>query len=486
MVMGAGHRQRFLGPANTGQKTHGRVSRPFGRIWSAVAAVFLGAVAAFTPTVASAQGGVTIARDSEIEDILRQYSEPLFKAAGVDPSAVRIILVQDKSLNAFVSGGQNMFINTGLIMASKNANELKGVIAHETGHIAGGHLARTRDAIRSAQAPALVTIGLGILAIAAGAPDAGMAIISGSSQMAMGAFVEYFSRAQESSADQAAITFLDATGQSGRGLLEFADRQFRYNEILLANRIPPWMRTHPLWEDRIQALRQRVTQSPFYNAPEPPEDAASFAVMQAKLTGYLEAPAVTFRRYPSTDQSVPARYARTIAMMRDSRLPQALVDARALLADQPDNPFFMELVGEIALDVGDARTAQTHYRQALEKRPNDALMRVSLARALLAPTTNEGVREAIDLLQQTNVIDPNNTTAWHLLGQAHYRLGEEPQAQLASAELHYVIGNYPGAISFAQRAAEKLTRGTPAAVRASDILTLSRAAIQGGAMRGRR
>jgi predicted Zn-dependent protease len=434
-----------------------------------MAAMLLG----LAPGEAQAQGGIQLARDSEIEQTLRLYSEPLFEAAGLDSKAIRIFLVQDRSMNAFVAGGQNMFVHTGLIMNMKSANELKGVIAHETGHIAGGHLARSREAMAAAQGPALLTIGLGILAIAAGAPDAGAALISGAPQIGMGAFVEYFSRAQESSADQAAVTYLEATGQSGRGLLEFADRQFRYNEMLSIQRVPPWMRTHPLWTDRIQALRQRVTQGAHFNTAEDADHAERFTVMQAKLFGYLEPPAATLRRYPSSDVSRPARYARAIAAMRDSRLPQALTEARALLADQPNNPFFMELAGEIALEMSDVKAAAEFHRAALAKRPDDALFRVNLARALLAPTTNAGVDEAIEHLQRASVIETGNTTAWSLLSQAYDRIGQEGMAQLSQAELRFAIGDYMGAVSFATRAQDKLTRNTPAFTRAADILTLS-------------
>lgn len=436
-------------------------------------------LAGLMPAAAHAQrSGISIARDSEIEETLRGYSEPLFVAAGLDPRAIRIVLVQDPSLNAFVTGGQNIFVHTGLIMAAQNANELKGVIAHETGHIAGGHLARSRDAIAAAQTPMLLTIGLGILAIAAGAPDAGAYLISGSQAVGMGAFVEYFSRAQESAADQAAVTYLDATGQSGRGLLDFADRQFRYNEMLSINRVPPWMRTHPLWSDRIQALRTRVMQSDNVNAAEPPEDAKRFAIMQAKLFGYLEAPSATLRRFPQTDQSTPARYARTIAAMRESRLADALAGARALLGGEPDNPFFLELAGEIALEQGDSATAVGYHRKALGLRPDDVLMRINLARSLLASTSNTGVDEAITLLQRASTIEPGNTTAWSLMGQAYDRDGQPGMAQLAAAELRYAIGDFPGAVSFANRAREQLNRGTPAFTRASDILTLSRTAME--------
>jgi predicted Zn-dependent protease len=450
-----------------------------GKLISAFAALVVGLTLAFSVGVspASAQG---VIRDAEIEQTLRGYLDPLLEAADLNPKEVRLVILQDPSLNAFVSNGQMVFVHTGLILAAENANELKGVLAHETGHISGGHLARSREAMQQAMAPAWVSIGLGILAAAAGAPDAAAALISGSQQFAMASFVQH-TQAQESAADQAAVTLLDETGQSGRGLLEFANRQFRYNELLSARRIPPWMRTHPLWSDRIQALRGRVEAGKHFAAEELPQDAERFAMMQAKLRGYLDFPNQTLRRYPPSDTSLPARYARAIAAMRQPDFALAKREADALVAEQPDNPFFQELLAEIALNNGRANDAVKHNRQSLAMLPNNALLQVNLARALINLKQDEATDEAVLLLQRvTQVGDPDNVSAWHELSMAYDQLGQDGMARLAAAEVRFRIGDFPAAKSFAERAKERLEKDTPSFRRANDISTTAETRLRQG------
>ena len=266
--------------------------RAFVRRASGVVAAAAAALLAFTAP-AAAQG---IIRDAEIEETLRDFSTPIWQAAGLEPSSINVIIVSDPEMNAFVSGGQNIFIHTGLILATDTPNQLKGVIAHETGHISGGHLARSGEAMSNAMVPAFVSIGLGVLALAAGAPDAGAALISGSTQFAMGAYMRH-SQVQESSADQAGFTFLDQSGQSGEGFLEFFEK-FRYQEVMSDARRYGYFRTHPLSSDRIAALRNRVAASKYPHSVDSPEDIKRFQMMKAKLYGFLETPSRTFIKYP--------------------------------------------------------------------------------------------------------------------------------------------------------------------------------------------
>ena len=432
-------------------------------------------------TPAAAQSTI---RDAEIEATLRSYADPLFRAANLNPSEINLIIVEDDSLNAFVTNGQNMFIHTGLILAAKNASELKGVMAHETGHIAGAHLARSREAIAQAAVPAYISIGLGLMAIAAGAPDAGAALIAGSQQFAYASFVQH-TQAQESSADQAAVTYLETTGQTGRGLLEFANRQFRYNEFLVKNQVPSWMRTHPLWSDRIQALRQRVEQGEHVGAVESKEDTERFILMQAKLIGYLRHSRDTLRLYPLTDKSVPARYARAISAMRKADFGLAKSEAEALALEQPRNAYFQELLGEIALSTGDVKGALAYNRKALELAPRHPLLQVNLARALVKAGDGTQLDEAVQLLQQvTHVTEPDNISAWFALSEAYNDKGEDGMARLATAELRFRIGDYSAAKSFAERAKERLAKDTPSFRRATDISTVAETLTRQGARRG--
>jgi predicted Zn-dependent protease len=433
----------------------------------------VGVVAAIVAvSAAPAAQAQSLIRDVEIETTIRSYWDPILRAANIDPAETELVLVNDNSINAFVINSRTMFVHTGLIMAAETPNELKGVIAHETGHLAGMHVSQSREAMGRAMRPALLSIGLGILAIAAGAPDAGAALIAGSQQFAYANFVQ-FTQAQESKADQAAVTYMEGSGQSGEGLLTFASRQFRYNEMRYASRIPPWMRTHPLWSDRIQALRQRVESGEHRQARDSAEDVQSLKLIQAKLFGYIERPSRTFQKYPDTDTSVTARYARSIAAMQASDFGRADREAESLTREFPNNPYFHELVGEILLNSGRVAESVPHHRRALELRPGSALLQINLGRALSAVKTDASTNEAIALLQSATQIEPDNSTAWYELSQAYDRKGEEGMARLASAELRFAIGDYPGAASFAQRAKERLTRDTPSWRRAADIATIS-------------
>lgn len=425
---------------------------------------------------AQAQG---VIRDAEIESIVRGYWDPILRAANIDPAETDLVLINDNSINAFVTNSRSMFVHTGLIMAAQTPNEIKGVIAHETGHMAGGHVFQSREAMSRAMRPAFLSIGLGILAIAAGAPDAGAALIAGSQQFAYANFVQ-FTQAQESKADQAAVTLMEASGQSGQGLLDFASRQFRYNEMRSASRIPPWMRTHPLWSDRIQALRQRVEQADHREAKDSPQEIEQLRLMQAKLFGYVERPSRTFQKYPDTDTSAAARYARSIAAMQASDFGRADREAATLTRDYPNNPYYHELVGEILLNSGRVAESVPHHRRALELKPRNALLQVNLARALAALKTDASNDEAISLLAEATVLEPDNATAWYEISQAYDRKGDEGMARLASAELRFAVGDFAGARSFAERAKERLSRETPSWRRAADIATIAETRVRAG------
>lgn len=438
-----------------------------------------------TTTTAAAQ---SLIRDAEIEDTLRTYTDPLLVAAGLRAEDVSIYIVNDNSLNAFVAGGQNIFVHTGLIMASDTPNELIGVLAHETGHIAGGHLARSRDAINRSMRTALISIGLGILAIAAGAPDAGAALIASSQQFAMGNFVRH-TQTQESAADQAALQYLEATGQSARGLIDFFNENVRPYEFMV-RRMPPYLMTHPFSSDRVEAIRQRVTGSPFYDTPDSDDFLRRFAFMQAKLVGFIQTQGQTLARYPLSDNSQPARYARAVAYFRASDLARARQEMDTLMREDPRNPYFQELMGQILFENGRAAESIAFNRRALELAPNQPLLQIALARSLIAANGRQGADEAIPLLQAAIHSESDNAYAWRELAAARELRGERALAELASAELNFSLGNYPAALSFAERARRDLPRNTPSFQRANDIVTFAgaemreRQAEQRGGRRG--
>jgi predicted Zn-dependent protease len=409
----------------------------------------------------------SLVRDAEIEATLRGYSNPIFEAAGLDPKDVQIYIVGDRTLNAFVTDGQKVFLHTGLILETETPNQLKGVIAHETGHIAGGHLARSDANIRAAMRPAYVTVALGLIAIAAGAPDAGAALLASSQQFALLSFFT-FTRVQESSADQAAVTYLEKTGQSGIGLTEFFTK-FRYNEILGEARREPYFRSHPLSGDRIQALQNRVAEQQHRNVKDSAADIDRHAMMKAKIQGFLYTPARTFVKYPQSDQSIYARYARAVAAFRAPDLTTAARETNKLITEQPNNPYFHELLGQIYYENGKSEESLAPNRRAVALAPNEALLRVGLARSLIATEKADFRAEAETNLREALRLEPDNAFAWNQLAIIADRNGQTGLARLATAEEAYALGDVLRAHRFSQVALRNLERATPQWRRASDI-----------------
>lgn len=412
---------------------------------------------------------ISLVRDAETEHMLRQFSDPIFKAAGLQPEAVNIHLVNANSINAFVAGGQRMFIHTGLILESDRPNMLIGVIAHETGHMAGGHLSQKQAALSGAATSTIVSTILGIGAIAAGAGDVGMAVLAGGQSVAQRNFLQY-SRIQEASADQAAITYLDRVGWSGRGMMDtFA--LFHGQEVLSERQQDPYVRSHPLPADRLSSLEERVLNSPHADAKDPEEWIDQFNMVKAKLYGFLDRPDLTFRRFPSTDTSLPAHYARAVAHHRRGDLARATAELEPLIAALPQNPWVVELHGQILFESGKIEESITPYRRAVELAPDAPLLRVGLAQSLIATEDRAKTVEALEQLAIARRSDNENSMAYHQASVAYARLGDYGNAELSTAERFYVIGQLPRAQQHARRAQSELPSGSPGWLRAQDILS---------------
>ena len=428
-------------------------------------------------TLSNASGalaqGRSLIRDAEIEATIRDMATPLFQAAGLEPSAIDIFIVQDDSLNAFVAGGQNLFLHTGLLMKTRDSLELIGVIAHETGHISGGHLARTSDAISSASKVALVATILGaVAAVAAGNAGAGAAIALGGSNVAERSFLEY-SRTQESSADQAALSFLDQTGQSAKGLAGFL-RTLSGQELLSSARRDPYVTTHPLTQDRIAAVENHLAGSPHRDTPVSDDLAARHARMVAKLFAFLKPPAQTFRKYPESDNSLPARYARAIAYYEIPDLPKALELVRGLVADFPNDPYFHELEGQILFENGRPAEALPAYQEAHRLAPESGQIEVLLARNLLALNDAASDQKALAHMESAIKTQDDWSSAWRELAIAYGRVGRMGDSALALAEEAIRGRRWRDAEGQAKRAQAQLPQGSPAALRALDIEELAR------------
>lgn len=407
-------------------------------------------------------------RDAEIEQILRDFTDPILDAAQLRKEDVDVILIDDPSLNAFVARGQNIHLFTGLILASETPSQLIGVIAHETGHIEGGHNVRRMQDMKIASRPAYISIGLGLLAIAAGAGDAGAALIASAPQFSYLNFASH-TRGQEASADQAALRYLVATGRTPAGLLEFFEN-FRDVQLYGENERYRYFYTHPLASDRIEALRRGAQASGLLDMSEDPDDVYKLEIMKAKLFGFIKAPMYVQREYPASDQSVPARYARAISAFRNDSLVQALELTDELIADDPDNPWYQELKGQILFENGKIEDSIEPYRQSLELAGGrQPLLMVALARSLAARGNEGDLKEAEDLLTFATSLEPTNAFAWHELSLVLEKMDRRPEAQLAVAEQAFFYGDCRRALSFSTRAVQELEYNSPKGIRATDI-----------------
>lgn len=437
------------------------------QVLKTIAAACLCAAATALPV--SAQ---SLIRDTEIEHMLRDYTDPLLEAAGLEPADVDLYIIADPQINAFVTGGQNIFMHTGTIVEAEVPLQLKGVLAHETGHIAGAHLARVGDAITAAQAPVFLTMGLGLLAALAGEGGAGAALMASSQQFGQLTFLTY-SRAQEAAADQAALNYLETTGQSGTGLVEFFER-FRYQEVMSQARRFPYFRSHPLSSQRVSALRENVASAEFFEATDSSEDIAHLRRIQAKIFGFTADPQFVFYRYPVEDVSLPARYARAVAYYREALLDDARTEIESLIAEEPENPYFQELYGQMLFETGNVAESIPYHARSVELEPTAPLLRINLAIAMIATEDPAYLQEAEGHLRVALDIEPNNAFAWYQLSIVHERNGDTPLAQLAVAEQAFAVGNKMRALQFAARARMQLEAGTPAWFRATEIEAVSR------------
>jgi len=429
---------------------------------------FLAAALFFS--LASPAFAISIARDTEIEEYLWQQTRPVMVAAGVDPNAVHIYLINEPEFNAFVAGGQNIFVFLGLIDELDRPNQVLGVMAHETGHIAGGHLARGSADVSNEVAPFLITMLAGLAAVLAGEGQAGMGIIMGA-QQAMQRAVLGYTRVQENSADQAAITFLDKVHKSGRGMLETFEK-FAQNELLVDQAQDPFARSHPMSRDRLAALETRVNASPYVDVPDTAEDVAAYKLIQAKVRGFMDQPMTTLRRYPTSDTSDAAHYARAVAYYRYPDFNAANYEIDTLLQKYPGNPYFWELKGQILAEQRDFRGAAGAFDKSVKLKPRAPLLEVNLGATLVAIGDAAQFPRAVKVLESALSRDDSNAFAWLQLSIAYDGLGNEGMAALAMAEQRFNMGAYGEAVHFATRAKQLLPQGSRAADRADDIIVI--------------
>jgi len=442
------------------------------RVATRVASRILVTATAVVAVLASAgsASAQSLIRDTEVEGIIRDWSDPVFVAMGLEPSEIEVLLVNDQELNAFATRGRIMGLNTGLILQTKTPNQLLGVIAHEAGHIKNRHTLRD-GAQNAGMQPMIMTMALGALAAIAGAPDAGAALLASSQYFGTLGALRYM-QSQEGEADITGARALERAGESGKGMVEFFEN-FRAQEIFSDQRRYPYFRSHPLSSQRIEALRRPVESAPHYSHQDSRERMAQHALILAKIHAFMDAPNATLRDYPSSDTSLPARYARVIAWYRDGQTEKSLTAIDALLSEQPANPYFWELKGQILFEEGRPAEAIGAHQKAVELKPDAPLLRINLAHALIETNDAANLDAAIDQLKRAIALEKDNTLAWRLLGQAYASQGKEGDARLASAEYWFALGRTEQAAQFAMRARDMLDRNSIEWRRATDIVFAS-------------
>ena len=418
----------------------------------------------------------SILRDSETELLFKDVSRPLIEAAGLDPKSVNVVLLNDPEINAFVATGQTVYIQSGLLTSADNLNQLQGVIAHELGHVAGGHAIRIYEGAGKATGISIATLVLGAIAIAAGMPDAGMGIMAAGERAALGSFLS-FTRAQESSADLAGAQYLAKAGVSGKGSLQFFKKLQNQEYRLAIYAKDSYDRTHPISSERIASLEKIYQNDPAWNRPTDPKLEERFQRVKGKLFGFVD-PKQAVIKYPESDDSLPAHYARAYAYHLGAYPDKALAEADTLLQRRPNDPFFLELKGQIYLESGKPAEAIAPLREAVKAAPDQPLIAAMLGHALISTEKKENFGEAKDILKAAVNRDNQNPFAWYQLGIIYDREGDPSRAALATAERENLEGHPRLAMVSAESAMRGIPAGTPDYIRAQDIAMVARTELR--------
>jgi predicted Zn-dependent protease len=445
-----------------------RTSRPVAIL--AACALLAGSVPAPAQDIPK---GIPLIRDSEIEQLLRDYTQPVLRAAGLGQQNVHVVIINDRTFNAFVVDAKHIFVNAGALMQSQTPNQIIGVLAHETGHIAGGHLSKLRAELANAQTAMILALLLGVGAVVASARSGGnvggnpAAALLAPQSMIMHSLLAY-QRQQEEQADRGGVKFLTATGQSTKGMYETFKR-FANEGLFSAQTVDPYVQSHPMPAERVAALEEIAHTSPYWSKLDAPELQARHDLMRAKLYGFLDRPDSVLRRYPLSNTTLPARYARAISAFRHGDLRDAIAQIDGLIQAQPNNPYFHELKGQALLDAGKAAEAIPPLRHAITLAPSPALIQVLLAQALIATNQSSLADEAIGDLRVALAHDADISDGYDYLAMAYGRKGDLAQADLASAQAAFSRGDWKTARQLATRAKARFAVGAPGWVKADDI-----------------
>ncbi|MEO1198447.1 MAG: M48 family metalloprotease [Pseudomonadota bacterium] len=444
--------------------------RPLARRLTALALSGVMLFATALPQPAEAQG-IRFIRDAEIETLLRDYATPILQAANIRSQAVRIYVVPNRSFNAFVADGNRIFVNLGVLTQADVPNEVIGVLAHEAGHIAGGHLARLRAQLANAQAAAIVAAILAAGAgIAAQDPAVAQGLMLGGQQAIQRTLLSY-QRSEERAADRAAINYLNATQQSARGMVRTFEK-LADQALLTVQNIDPYAQTHPLPRERVAALEQLARESPYYDRADPPELQARHDLVRAKIIALTSHPSTVQRRYPSSDRTLPAVYARSLAQIRGGDYRGGLAGLDQLINAAPNYAYFWEAKGDAIVSSGRPQDGIAPLERAVALAPNDPGLKVTLATAQVASGNAALLDPAIRNLLQVTARDPDHSQAFEQLALAYGRSNRRADAELATAQAYFARGDLERAHHFAARARQGFAQGTPGWLKAQDILNV--------------
>jgi predicted Zn-dependent protease len=421
--------------------------------------------------------GPPVLRDTETEQLLREYTRPILRAAGLEKQNIQMVIINDPTFNAFVADGRRIFVNYGAILQSETPNQLIGVLAHETGHLAGGHLARLREQLAQAQTQMIIAMLLGAGAMVAGVrsgPDSGLAnvgaaVASGPGEMIRRSLLSY-QRQQEENADRAGVKFLTATSQSPKGMYETFKR-FTNESLFAARGADPYLQSHPMPADRVAALEGLARSSPYWDKKDDPALQLRHDMVRAKISAFMERQDTVYRRYPLSNESIPARYARAITTYLHGDLRNALTQIDGLIQLQPNNPYFYELRGQALLEGGKPAEAIAPLRKAVQLSNNSALIEMLLGQALVATDNKAYTDDAISILRAAVARETEAPLGYMQLAMAYGRKGNYAEADLASAQAAFLRGDNKTARELASRAKTRFAIGTPGWVKADDIVS---------------
>jgi len=421
---------------------------------------------------ARAQGGLPVIRDAEIEQLLRDYAKPIFRVAGLSEQNIHVVVINDKSFNAFVMDAHHVFINAGALMDAKTPNQVIGVFAHETGHIVGGHLAKFRQELANAQTGAIVALLLGVGTMVAGAHSVDAGNAGAALMQAPQAYIQHsllaYRRAQEEYADRAGVRFLTMSGQSAQGMYDTFKR-FADETMFASSAADRYALDHPMPQERMAELANLV-HTKYWDKKDPAPLQFRHDMMRAKLVGFMDRQDEVSRRYPLTDNSLPARYARAISTYRYGDMHQAIDEIDGLIRSSPGDPFFYELKGQALLESAHAREAIPPLQRAVALAPDPALIQIELAQAMIAANNAKLADAAIPLLHAALIKEPDSVDAYTQLAMAYGRKNDYANADLASAQAAFARGDNKLARELAARAQQRFAVGSPGWVRADDIV----------------